>query len=663
VNRPFPTRRLRRSPGSVAAVETSADRPQRLFLAAAWVVWILVLLRVLHAFGPDTGFNDAPYNSDTAIPVLMANDDRPFSPYSLYYWAADRFGAWQYLLPALIHRRTGLWWTEQMVFVLHASWALLGVVVAGALSRRDRYAIPVIYLLVLCLHSESRYLFFELGQVYAWIATSLLLVWLGLRRLFDLEAQPGRWRWAVRAGLLAAMLLALLSSFTVVPYLAALLGLEALRGWLKRPAGGRWHLDLAWAGGLFATALLVERSVRRLYNQCSLEHLQHGMGWQPSFDRGFLVQNARRHLDSLAAMSWFPLYVVAALVPLVLLGWCLAARGGAPVGCVGSAVGPYARRASGGDAGSIAERAQHRRRPHAAPTALGAGVCGRWLRWASCTMSPHRVRRPRLASGRRSPRAASRGLHHGLLWRVARRRDAGLASVRSLLGDDGLLFAVGAVGIAVLNLVLVILVDHVRLSHYDTRFLSIAYQFAPVGALMTLYSTVERGLGRRQRRTGAVLVATGLLVLFLAMPERRPSPQYETVKRIAADLARKAPGAVLVGGYWETYVFASLQPLDTMTPVPLASNRTPWTVAALAAAEEVIVEYRATRLGGERGSPPERIAPYGHSLRLKDASWHVDSGYAFALYGKPGGFPPFRDGFESGDSGRWSRTVDGMGER
>jgi hypothetical protein len=93
----------------------------------------------------------------------------------------------------------------------------------------------------------------------------------------------------------------------------------------------------------------------------------------------------------------------------------LGARGETPVGCVGSAVGPYARRASGGDAGSHASRAQQRRRPHAAPTAWGAGVCGRWLRWASCTMSPHRVRRPRLASGRRSPRAASREFHHGLL--------------------------------------------------------------------------------------------------------------------------------------------------------------------------------------------------------------------------------------------------------
>jgi hypothetical protein len=458
-----------------------------------------------------------------------------------------------------------------MLFVLHASWVLLGVVVAGALSRRDRYAIPLIYLLVLCLHSESRYLFFELGQIYGWIATSLLLAWLGLRRLFDLEAQPGWWKWPVRAGLLAAPFLALLSSFTSVPYLAALLGLEALRGWLKRPAGARWQLGLAWAVGLFAAALLVERSVRRLHNEYSLEHLQQGMGWQPALDRGFLVQNARRHLDSLAAMSWFPLYAMAALVPVVLLGWCL--------------------------------------------------------------------------------------------WRVARRRDAGLASVRPLLGDDGVLFAVGAVGIAALNLALVVLVDHVRASHYDTRFLSIAYQFAPTGALMALYLTVERGLGRRQPRTGAALVAGALLVLFLAMPERRPSPQYETVKRIATDLARKAPGGVLVGGYWETYVFASLQPRDTMTPVPLASNRTPWTVGALADAAEVIVEYRATRLVGASGGPPERFAPYGHSLRLKDASWHVDGGYAFALYVKPGRFPPFRDGFESGDTGRWSRTVDGMGDR
>jgi hypothetical protein len=90
------------------------------------------------------------------------------------------------------------------------------------------------------------------------------------------------------------------------------------------------------------------------------------------------------------------------------------ARGETPVGCVGSAVGPDARRESGGDAGSHASRAQQRRRPHAAPTPWGAGVCDRWLRWASCTMAKHRVRRPRLASDRRSPRAAPRGFHHGL---------------------------------------------------------------------------------------------------------------------------------------------------------------------------------------------------------------------------------------------------------
>jgi hypothetical protein len=61
------------------------------------------------------------------------------------------------------------------------------------------------------------------------------------------------------------------------------------------------------------------------------------------------------------------------------------ARGGTPVGCVGSAVGPYARRASGGDAGSIAERAQHRRRPHAAPTPGARGFAA-----AGCVGPPAR---------------------------------------------------------------------------------------------------------------------------------------------------------------------------------------------------------------------------------------------------------------------------------
>jgi hypothetical protein len=556
----------------LAPVTATTDRPRRPEpgLVAALLVWGIVLLRVIHAFGPETEINDLPYNSDAAIPVLMANDDRPFSLSSLYYYDAERFGAWAWLLPAWVHRHTGWWWTDSMLFVIQTSWVFVGVLAIGALCPRDCYAIPLIYLLVLCLQKDSRFLLFEISQVYAWIVTSLLLAWLCLRRLFRVEALRARGRherWLVRTLLLAALLLTLWSSTSAAPYLTALLFLEAFRAWLAKPVDGgrRWVAGAAWAAGLFATALLVDKYVRGLYLEHNLRNYQQDSHWYVSIDYGFLGENLRRHLETVAAMSWFPLYVVGVLALLGLVSWCL----------------------------------------------LGFA---------------------------RSGRAELE------------------ARARSVLGDDGVLFALGALAIATLSFVLVVLVDHVRRNEYDPRFLTLTFQFAPVAGLTAVYLAVERGARRRWRRAGLALVSVGVAVLLLAMPDRRPAPSYQVVQRIAEELARKSPGGVLVGGYWQTYVFTSLQTRNTMTPVPVESLRTPWTIDALRGADEVVVEYLASGLDGI-GSPPRRLDVYGHSLRLRNPRFHEEAGYAFALYAKSDTPLLLRDGFERGDTLGWSRSA------
>ena len=47
-------------------------------------------------------------------------------------------------------------------------------------------------------------------------------------------------------------------------------------------------------------------------------------------------------------------------------------------------------------------------------------------------------------------------------------------------------------------------------------------------------------------------------------------------------LVERAPRGVLLGGYWETYVFTALQPPErAMTPVTWEGfTRTPWTIAS-----------------------------------------------------------------------------------
>jgi hypothetical protein len=201
----------------------------------------------------------------------------------------------------------------------------------------------------------------------------------------------------------------------------------------------------------------------------------------------------------------------------------------------------------------------------------------------------------------------------------------------------------------------------VRLHLYDTRFLAITHHFAPIAGLTSLYLLAVRGLSARVPRARGLLVGAGLLWLVGMLPAPRPSASYEALKRIAAALAEKAPNGVLLGGYWETYVFASLQPDGTMTPVSISYDRTPWTVAALDDADEVIVEHGQS-VGWGWSDPPARITPFGRAFRLRDRSWHQESGHAFALYATATE-RILRDDFEQGSSPRWSRTVGAAPQR
>jgi hypothetical protein len=196
----------------------------------------------------------------------------------------------------------------------------------------------------------------------------------------------------------------------------------------------------------------------------------------------------------------------------------------------------------------------------------------------------------------------------------------------------------------------------VRHNLYDPRYLTPTHQLAPAGALVALYVALERGLRRFRPRVELAVVAVAAAALLVATPGRVPSRQYESMKQIAVELSRIAPGSVLVGGYWETYVFVSLQPRGTMIPVPIQSNRTPWTIEALAAAEEVVVEFGRSEQGGSE-RPMQRISPYGHELRLARHDLLARDGYAFALYRKHVGGVLSRDGFEGGDTLGWSRSA------
>ena len=143
-------------------------------------------------------------------------------------------------------------------------------------------------------------------------------------------------------------------------------------------------------------------------------------------------------------------------------------------------------------------------------------------------------------------------------------------------------------------------------------------------------------------------LASGLVVLctLLRFPPARREPEYERLRSIAANLAQRAPGGVLLGGYWDTYVFAALEPAAHFIPVPAENQfvRTPWTPQTMRAAPRVVVVHHVFPAAGavetpgpydtfgDGRQPPPVITQHGATLRLAVPHWFEQDGYTFSLY-------------------------------
>jgi hypothetical protein len=96
------------------------------FRAAIVAGWSYFLMRAIATFGPTSDINNIDFNSDSAIPVLMANDQRPITIFNFYYYCADRWGGWPFLPMQLAERMAGYHWTANSIFAVQASgcsWA------------------------------------------------------------------------------------------------------------------------------------------------------------------------------------------------------------------------------------------------------------------------------------------------------------------------------------------------------------------------------------------------------------------------------------------------------------------------------------------------------------------------------------------------------------
>ena len=529
-----------------------------LLILLALIIWGCFLWRGVYVFSPSTGFfnsNAGFFNSDAAIPVMMCNDERPFTIFHLYYYAADRWGGWPFLLPRFVHYLTGYRWTDQSLFPLQAVWVFAGALVMAGLSRRDRFPVGLIYLLTLCLHDQARYKLFDLSQVYAWQVTALLLAWYSLRRFLENymgvsgdHVPVSKLRlWGALTYLFSYF--AIWSSIASVPFLSFLFCAEALRVYWKtageRRKDGTIRRGYLYGAALIALATVVEFLQKWNYHRYGSKHFGNDFTTHFEVDIGYLTENLKIHLQNFSHFSWLPFYLLPAIA-LVAFG------------------GSY-------------------------------------------------------------------------LYASLKKRDDLLKEMRAILAGDTAILIIEAYGIAVINFVLVIITNHVRLNTYDDRFFTATHLFGPISGMLTLFlmfDLIARSFHSRAYARPALIVA-GLLFLTFKFPPVIEHPYYKKITETAIALSQKSPRGVLMGGYWETYVFIVLQPTDTMmTPVPFEGQgyRTPWTVEQLRTASHVVVEYRHGALKDWPQTPPEHLTQYGHSLRLIEPKLYENDTYAFALY-------------------------------
>ena len=210
-----------------------------------------------------------------------------------------------------------------------------------------------------------------------------------------------------------------------------------------------------------------------------------------------------------------------------------------------------------------------------------------------------------------------------------------LGELKAIFTDDTAILIIGAYGIALINFILAVIVSHVRLNYYDDRYLTLTSLFGPVSGILTLFLIINWFARRSPIREFAkpIFLLAGIILLAVKFPSGSYWPEYRTVEETALALAQKSPRAILLGGYWETYIFAALQPVNTMTPVPSEGqeNRMPWTRDMVRLADQVVVEYRRSGLI-EADQPPQHLSQYGNSLRLAEPKWYENGDFAFALY-------------------------------
>ena len=283
------------------------------------LVWAFFLVRAVYVFAPDSVYVQ-PFNSDSALPVLMANDER-IDAFRTYIYGQDQVGAWPSLICQLIKRATGHVWTPRQIYITQAAWLFLSVFVVIALTRSSFYLTGALFLLTLCLPSTVSHYFFVLNQRFAWQTTALFFCWWSLRRVCEHgfgATHEGRGKVGFRYVLsFFFTFLAAWTSPSSVPMLCIFFALECVRACIltRRQQAVAPRLKLAnFVGALpLLAGFAAHQLLKANYQRHALKHFGQDYRTPVAFDWGYLQTNLEHQLHNLGDFSWHALILLGVL--------------------------------------------------------------------------------------------------------------------------------------------------------------------------------------------------------------------------------------------------------------------------------------------------------------------------------------------------------------
>jgi hypothetical protein len=301
------------------------------------LVWGFFLVRAVSVFGPDSVYVQ-PFNSDSALPVLMANDER-IDAFRTYIYGQDQVGAWPSLICQLVKRATGHVWTPRQIHIMQATWLFLSVFLVVALTRAHFYLTGALFLLTLCLHPTVSHYFFVLNQRFAWQTTALFLGWWSLRRVceYGFGVAPSSRRQVALRHLLAFCFafLAVWTSPSSLPILCVFFALECARARILSRRNQKAAPRLMFANFAGALPLVAGFAAHQLlkanYHRFALKHFGQDYHTPVEFDWGYLWINLRHQSDNLFAAPWYTLTLLGVFAsPFIALQLLRLVRQGSP---------------------------------------------------------------------------------------------------------------------------------------------------------------------------------------------------------------------------------------------------------------------------------------------------------------------------------------------